>query len=58
MPGTAFRSCTMNKRTIHNILCPVDFSEASQTALRYAARLATCRDADIGAIRLPEGPFP
>ena len=32
---------------IQRILCPVDFSETSERALRYAAALASCWNADI-----------
>lgn len=37
----------MTPKQIHKILCPVDFSETSEGALRYAAALASCWKADI-----------
>jgi nucleotide-binding universal stress UspA family protein len=35
---------------IRKILCPVDFSESSEGALRYAAALASCWKADIAVM--------
>jgi len=40
----------MTPKQIHKILCPVDFSETSEGALRYAAALASCWKADIVVI--------
>ena len=37
----------MTTRKIQKILCPVDFSETSASALRYARALASCWNADI-----------
>jgi nucleotide-binding universal stress UspA family protein len=37
----------MTAKKIQKILCPVDFSETSEVALRYAAKVASCWNADI-----------
>ena len=40
----------MVTKSIQKILCPVDFSETSEGALRYAAALASCWNANIVAL--------
>lgn len=37
----------MTTKKIRKVLCPVDFSETSEAALRYAAALASCWNAEI-----------
>ncbi len=40
--------------TIHRILCPVDFSEQSLTALRQALAIARWHDADVGVLHVED----
>jgi len=47
----------MNDIEISKVLCPVDFSEPSEHALRYAVDLARTFDADLMILHVVEVPF-
>ncbi len=42
---------------IQKVLCPVDFSEASEHALRYALAFAQAYDAELQMLHVVEVPF-
>jgi len=45
------------KIELKKVLCPVDFSESSEHALRYAAAFATAYDAELVLLHVVEPPF-
>jgi len=45
------------KITLKKILCPVDFSESSEHALRYAVAFAAAYDAELALLHVVELPF-
>jgi nucleotide-binding universal stress UspA family protein len=50
--GEDVSACASGRVVVDRIVCPVDFSETSRAALRYAVALAKCHEAEIHALHV------